>query len=79
MTSDELLALRAYAVRRRASLTATRLGEARLALAAAGLVRDCTHGESPMFVALTDAGRALLAELARPVQLELFALAGGAW
>jgi hypothetical protein len=78
LTASELLALRAYADKRRADLTATDLGAARAALSAAGLVRNCTHRESPMFVAVTSAGRELLAGLARPVQLELFALAGGA-
>lgn len=78
MSPDELRALRAYAERRRADLTATRLGAARIKLAAAGLVRDCAGNESPMYVAVTEAGRELLAELARPVQLELFALAGSA-
>jgi hypothetical protein len=77
LTPDELLALQAYAVGRRADLTATRLGEARCTLAVAGLVRDCAARESPMYVAVTDAGRKALAGLAQPVQLELFALAGG--
>lgn len=78
LSPDQLLALAAYAAGRRADLTATRLGEARNALAAAGLVRDCSRSECPMYVTATDAGRQLLAELAHPVQLELFALDGGA-
>lgn len=78
LTSDELLALRAYAERRRADLTATRLGAARTRLSAAGLVRNCMLRDSPMLVAITDAGRDVLATASRPVQLELFSLAGGA-
>jgi hypothetical protein len=72
---DALTALLAYANRRRADLTATRLGEARRVLSAFGLVRDCMFRDSPMYVAATDAGLEVLAEAMRPVQLELFGLA----
>lgn len=70
MTGDQARALRAYADRRRADLTATRLGAARRELSTAGLVRNC--GRGPMYVEATSAGLQVLAELARPVQLELF-------
>lgn len=78
LTPDELLALRAYARGQRARLTATRLGEARNALTAAGLVRECAGRESPMYVAVTAAGHGVLADMAKPLQLSLFDLVGGA-
>ncbi len=75
LTTDERAALTAYAARRRADLTATRLGEIRTKLTAAGLLRNCSHAVSPMFVAVTSAGHAALAatnQPATPVQLALF-------
>ncbi len=71
MTPLELMVLRAYAQGRRAPLKATELIEVRLSLAAAGLVRDCSHAESPMYVTATAAGLAAL----EPVQLGLFEVA----
>ncbi|GAA2696422.1 DUF6248 family natural product biosynthesis protein [Actinoplanes palleronii] len=65
LSPRDLLALRAYAAGRRADLTATELGAARNVLAAAGLVRDCTHRTSPMYVTATPAGCRLLVELDR--------------
>jgi hypothetical protein len=75
VTPDDLQALRAYAERRRADLTATRLGAARQRLTTAGLVRDCAARESPMYVTVTIRGHEVLAEALKPVQLDLF---GGA-
>lgn len=66
LTTDELTALRAYAQGRRADLKATRLGEVRCSLAAAGLVRNCSNDENPMMVTPTNAGREVLAVLDRP-------------
>lgn len=65
LTCDDLTALRAYAQGRRADLTATALGEARIRLAAAGLVRNCGNAENPMMVTPTQAGREHLAGLDR--------------
>ena len=75
LSPDDLAALNAYAELRRADLTATRLGEARLRLSAAGLVRDCAGRESPMYVAVTVRGLEVLADALKPKELELF---GGA-
>jgi hypothetical protein len=70
LSPDELRALRAYAERRRADLTATQLGRARVRLEAAGLVRDCPRSESPMYVAVTARGREVLAEQVEAERLE---------
>ncbi len=74
MSAAELTALKAYAECRRADMTATVLRATRKTLTAAGLIRNCRRTESPMFVAVTPAGRAALAAACRPEQLELFAL-----
>lgn len=76
LTVDELAALRAYAQGRRADLTATALGEARVRLSAAGLVRNCGNSENPMMVTPTTAGLKLLARLNR---LEPMTAAAADW
>lgn len=78
LEGDALAALRAYAAGRRADLTATRLGAARLELEAAGYVRDCPRSSSLMYVEATPAGRLALADVERPTQLELFTIGAAA-